>query len=299
MAFGKNFKFGDATSKRSIIEKLKLQAEEIKFIQILDVDAGIRTITHFLKGVGSFHCWREEDDEGNIVGFGECCNLMETLKQNGKFAAERFSIPIMAYSVSPDGKKPAFPVTFYRLEFTEEEYKNLIEEVEVLGIDNIADIKNYILRVKGTEKGKGEYKRISPTIKIINSGKITIPQEVNNQIVDFLNLYKDNIKDCIAKTIDSEKLNKMVVNLVQQVQPQAQLPQQIQQPQQQVQPQVQPQYVQPQAQPIQQSVVQPVQSQVQPIQPQAPVQPEPEINDVSFGEGDFDFSFVEDIDFES
>ena len=95
MSFGKNFRFGDKPTS-TLIEKFKIDDEEVKFITILDVDDAIQAQLHFMKPLGSFHCWRTEDEDG-IVQKGSCCRLLEELNDENisGFPTQRLVLPVV------------------------------------------------------------------------------------------------------------------------------------------------------------------------------------------------------------
>lgn len=208
MGFGKDFKFGDAAKTGSLIEQIKLVEDEIKFISILSVDEAIVAKTHFMMPLGRFYCWRTEDEDG-IIQKGSCCTTMAELGKS-EYAQERLVVPVVVYT-TVDKRTFQEPVTFGRLEISADEYKQLLS---VLDDEDIPaeDTPKHVFRIKGTSVGKGQFTRISPEFKYMNTKSLALTNEsVKLQAKDFLVKYKELIRDCVGKTIDEAKLQTLAL----------------------------------------------------------------------------------------
>lgn len=218
MGFGKGFKFGDAPTEKPSIDKFKLEVDEVKYITILDTDDIFVSQTHFLLPMGQFHCWRTEDEDG--VHKGSCCKIMEDLHEKGiaknAFPTNRLVLPIAVFRVKADGKTvDTGSVSFSRLELTNDDYKDLIGAIndeEDIEIDNIT---KHLIRVRGEESGKGQYKRVAPKFKPRSTKTpLLADPDLKALAKDFLAKYRELISDVMGKTIDEDKLNRVSENLL-------------------------------------------------------------------------------------
>lgn len=209
MVIPKNFRFGDPVSQKRPIDMLKLEADERKFIQIIDLDSAIAESLHYIKGIGAFFCWTTQDEDG-ITTYGDCCNLMKESGLQEK-ASDKFIVPIIIYE-SKDGKTITKDVEFKMLQLTWTEYKELYNTVEDSGVP-FEDVKKYVLRVRGEETGAGQYKRVAPKFTVSQIRSLLGDQEVRAKAVEFLSKFRELGRDCVAKTITKEQLVKQISSL--------------------------------------------------------------------------------------
>lgn len=210
MAFGKGFKFGD-TPTSTLIERFKIEHDEVKFITILDITDPVVSNTHYIKGFGSIHCWTHEDEDGIQVK-GDCCTTLEAVTGRG-FPTSKLVLPVAIFRTKDSKSYEPSDVTFARMEFTQDDYKALLGS---LSDDDIEpdEVTKRVLRVRGEETGKGQYKRVSPSFRVRpDKTPILSDATLKAQAKDFLVRYRELIHDSLGKTVDSEKLKKIIANL--------------------------------------------------------------------------------------
>ena len=221
MGFGKGFRFGDAPTERPSIEKFKISEDEVKFITILDTDALEVSATHYLPGVGYFHCHRTEDSDG-VVEKGFCCKIMEDLYEKGlinnSFPSQRATLPIIVFGTKTvDGRKKIdhTNTSFARLELTNSDYKELIGSITDEEDIEIEDITKYVIRVRGEETGKGQYKRIAPKFKPQTvKSPVLSDAKLKEEVKDFLAKYHELIHSILGKDFDEAKLSKISDSII-------------------------------------------------------------------------------------
>jgi hypothetical protein len=209
MVIPKNFRFGDAVLQKRPIDFFKMESDERKFIQILDLDSAIAASLHYIKGIGAFYCWTTQDEDG-ITSYGDCCNLMKSHGLQDK-ASDKFIVPIVIYG-SKDGKTITKDVEFKMLQLSWTEYKELYNTVEDTGIP-FSDVKKHILRARGEETGVGQYKRVAPKFTVSQVRSLLADPDVRAGAVEFLAKFRELGKDCIAKTINKDQLVKQIASL--------------------------------------------------------------------------------------
>lgn len=210
MAFGKGFKFGD-TPTSTLIDKFKLEDGEVKFITILDVANVIVAQLHFLKPLGSFHCWRTEDEDG-IVQKGSCCKMLENLNDDEikGYPSQKLVLPIAIFRAKDNKTFDTESISFARLELNQDSYKELLGSLSDEDIDPM-DITKCVIRVRGEEKGKGQYKSIAPKFRVRpDKSPILTSNNLKEQTKDFLARYGELIESSLGKVITEEKLVKVI-----------------------------------------------------------------------------------------
>lgn len=206
MGFGRGFKFGD-TPTSTLIERFKLDDGEVKFITILDVNNPVASLLHFMSPLGTFHCWRTEDDDG-IIQKGSCCKIMEEAGLNS-YPSQKLVLPVAVFKTIDSKTYNENSITFARIELTTDDYKGLMSELSDEDIEP-QDVVKHVLRVKGSLEGKGNYKRVAPTFKLKGKTPILSDNGLKEQVRDFLAKYHELIMDSLGKTIDEDKLRKIV-----------------------------------------------------------------------------------------
>lgn len=170
--------FGTPMPKTGI-QKFKAKKGE-QYIKILSIDDGccFAFRTHYIEGIGSFHCFSPD-------GSGDCCKDA-SLSPNGS-TQERFILPIAIYTPSFTG---GVSVDFAYLPLPENKYSALLSLHNSSG-----NITTYDIKIDCEDEAFQKYS----FIPVINKPPMidSIPN-IQKDIDNFLSDYKANIEKSVA-----------------------------------------------------------------------------------------------------
>lgn len=178
--FSKFVPFGTAMPKSGIAKfSAKMGDTRIRILSVAEGDFLV-TKTHYLKGVGSFHCFE-----------GSCCACCANAPEGESNTQERAILPIAVASASIAG---GVTTEYAYLALPETKYSQLLSLHQ-----NVGDITQYDILIQCTDEKFQKY----TFLPLINQPSAVLStQEQVNKASSFLNLYRTMIMGQLGKTLD-------------------------------------------------------------------------------------------------
>lgn len=171
--------FGSAMPKVGI-SKFSAKVGDTR-IRVLSVAEGdfLLAKTHYLKGVGSFHCFG-----------GSCCQAVANAPEGEANSAERAILPIAVATPSVTG---GVSVEYMYLALPETKYSQLVSLNQ-----NVGDITSYDILVQCTDENYQKY----TFLPLVGQPSVIITEAESPKIQSFLVNYRSNIMKTLGKTLD-------------------------------------------------------------------------------------------------
>ena len=171
--------FGSAMPKVGI-SKFSAKVGDTR-IRILSVAEGdfLLAKTHYLKGVGSFHCFG-----------GSCCQVVANAPEGESNSAERAILPIAVATPSVTG---GVSVEYMYLALPETKYSQLVSLNQ-----NVGDITSYDILVQCTDENYQKY----TFLPLVGQPSIVLTESETPKAQTFLVNYRNNIMKALGKTMD-------------------------------------------------------------------------------------------------
>lgn len=171
--------FGSAMPKVGI-SKFSAKVGDTR-IRVLSVAEGdfLLAKTHYLKGVGSFHCFG-----------GSCCQAVANAPEGEANSAERAILPIAVATPSVTG---GVSVEYMYLALPETKYSQLVSLNQ-----NVGDITSYDILVQCTDENYQKY----TFLPLVGQPSVIITEAESPKIQSFLANYRNNIMKTLGKTLD-------------------------------------------------------------------------------------------------
>lgn len=184
-SFSRFAQFG-AVMPKSGIQKFSAKKGDTR-IRILSVAEGdfLLAKTHYLKGVGSFHCFG-----------GSCCTVCANAPEGESNTQERAILPIAVATPSVAG---GISVEYFYLALPETKYSQLLSLHQ-----NVGDVTQYDILIQCTDE---QYQKYTFLPLINQPSAILGTQEQVNKAGAFLNTYRGTIMNQLGKTLNEATFN--------------------------------------------------------------------------------------------
>lgn len=179
-SFSKFVPFGTAMPKSGIAKfSAKVGDTRIRILSVAEGDFLV-TKTHYLKGVGSFHCFE-----------GSCCSVCANAPEGESNTQERAILPIAVASASIAG---GVTTEYAYLALPETKYSQLLSLHQ-----NVGDVTQYDILIQCTDE---KYQKYTLLPLINQPSAVLSTQEQVNKASSFLALYRTTIMAQLGKTLD-------------------------------------------------------------------------------------------------
>lgn len=179
-SFSKFVPFGTAMPKSGIAKfSAKMGDTRIRILSVAEGDFLV-TKTHYLKGVGSFHCFE-----------GSCCSVCANAPEGESNTQERAILPIAVASASIAG---GVTTEYAYLALPETKYSQLLSLHQ-----NVGDVTQYDILIQCTDE---KYQKYTFLPLINQPSAVLSTQEQVNKASSFLALYRSTIMGQLGKTLD-------------------------------------------------------------------------------------------------
>ena len=179
-SFSKFVPFGTAMPKSGITKfSAKMGDTRVRILSVAEGDFLV-TKTHYLKGVGSFHCFE-----------GSCCSACANAPEGESNTQERAILPIAVASASIAG---GVTTEYTYLALPETKYSQLLSLHQ-----NVGDVTQYDILIQCTDE---KYQKYTFLPLINQPSAVLSTQEQVNKANSFLALYRSTIMSQLGKTLD-------------------------------------------------------------------------------------------------
>lgn len=150
-------------------------------IRILSTDEGYFLLakTHYLKGVGSFHCFG-----------GSCCSVVANAPEGEANTQERAILPIAVATPSMTG---GVSVEYMYLSLPETKYTQLVSLNQ-----NVGAVTSYDILIQCTDENYQKY----TFLPLVGQPTVILTPEETPKAQQFLVNYRDSIMKTLGKTLD-------------------------------------------------------------------------------------------------
>lgn len=169
--------FGSAMPKTGIT-KFSAKLGDTR-IRILSTECCFLARTHYLKGVGTFHCFG-----------GSCCQAVANAAEGEANTQERAVLPIAVAIPSIHG---GMSVEYQYLALPETKYTQLVSLN-----NNVGDITTYDILIQCTDENYQKY----TFLPLVGQPSTIFTEAEMPNIQKFLTTYKDSIMKTLGKTLD-------------------------------------------------------------------------------------------------
>lgn len=177
-SFSKFVPFGSPMPKSGISKfSAKVGDTRIRVLSVGEEDFFIAR-THYLKGVGSFHCFE-----------GSCCQACADAPEGESNTSERAILPIAVASPSLNG---GVGIDFSYLALPVTKYEQLVSLN-----NNVGDITTYDILIQCTDEGFQKY----TFLPLLGQTSFITPDR-QNDVVSFLNRYRAEIHKTLGKDMN-------------------------------------------------------------------------------------------------